>query len=295
MDELILNLKQKQKAVRIALLIDLIVIVGTFAAVYLARSPFPAVIGAALFILAVINTSKKSKQYTLYFKENVVKNALCEVFDNVSFTPDAGIPWDVVSATGMINTGNRFNSNDLVTGTYKGVAFKQSDVLIEEETTDSEGNTSTSTIFMGRWMIFDFNKEFRCEMQMISKGFFASKRKGGIFARKENKLNKLEFENEEFNKQFKVYAQNQEEAFYLITPQIMDALLKLRSESKAPLMLMFTGGVLHIALQNNKDAFEAKIFGNNDPESEKERIVKDIRVITDFIDGMAMDRDIYKN
>lgn len=254
--------------------------------------------GLVLFIPAVIAGIigiTSYKKYTACFKENVVKAALEEVFDDVTFTPKSGIPYDVVYSTGMIQTGNRYSSNDLVAGEYKGVKFTQSDVCIEEETVDSDGNTSTTTIFQGRWMTFDFNKEFRCDLQIVSRWFGASKRKGGLFSRKENKLNKLEFENETFNKEFKVYGQNQEEAFYLITPQIMESLLNLRTTLKAPIMLMFVGGVLHIAVNNNKDAFEAKLFGKLDLDVEKQRVIADTRVITDFVDGMAMERDIYKS
>ena len=74
----------------------------------------------------------------------------------------------------------------------------------------------------------------------------------------------------------------------------MENLMKLRKNSRAPIMLMFVGGCLHIAVQNNKDAFEPKLFGKVTPESEKNRVLGDIRVITDFVDEMALDRDIYK-
>lgn len=252
-----------------------------------------AIAGFALLIVSAILTAKWNKAYTTFFKENLVRSVLSEVFTDMTFTPSAGIAESVVYGTGMVRQGDIFSSNDLITGTYNGVAFSQSDVHIEEESTDSEGHTTTTTLFRGRWMIFEFNKEFRCELQVVSRWFSASRRKG-LFARKENRMQRLEFENEQFNKEFHVYGQNQEEAFYLLTPHMMESLLRLRQGMKAPVMLMFVGGVLHIAVQNNKDAFEANVFGKCDPERDRARILADTRVITDFVDEMNLDRDIYK-
>lgn len=251
-------------------------------------------LGIAAAVVFGIFAARNSKRYTTYYKENVVKAALAEVFTDMTFEPKFGISREVVASTRMIQMGNRYSANDLITGKYHEVAFTQSDVCIEDETTDSKGNTSTTTLFKGRWMIFEFNKEFRCDLQVISKHFFSSRRKGGLFTKKEERLHKVEFEDEAFNKEFKVYAQDEQEAFYLLTPQIMQALMALRAGMRAPIMLMFVGGRLHIAVYNGKDAFEAKLFGKLDLSQEKARILADTRVITDFVDGMAMDRDLYK-
>ncbi len=245
-------------------------------------------------VISGIFSAITTKKYTACFKENIVRGALQEVFTDLVFEPKRGLPSDVVFGTGMVQIGNRYSSNDLITGRYKGVNFTQSDVEIEEETSDSDGGSSSTTLFKGRWMIFEFNKDFRCDMQVVSRWFAGSRRKGGLFTKKEDKLDRLKFENEEFNKEFKVFAQDEQEAFYIMTPHMMESLLKLRREVKAPVMFMFVGGVLHIAVHNGKDAFEAKLFGKLDPETERQRILADIRVITDFVDDMELDRDLYK-
>lgn len=47
----------------------------------------------------------------------------------------------------------------------QNISVEQADVHIEEEyePTDNNGNTTTTwvTIFRGKWMIFDFNKNFK--------------------------------------------------------------------------------------------------------------------------------------
>ncbi len=292
MEELFEKLRGMQKKAGIsvaALLLSLVALVITFK---LAGAFGFIFVGTAL--IAGIFAVRTNKAYTACYKENVVRTVLGEVFDDLIFEPGNGIDEDTVYGTGMVQVGDRFSSNDLIAGTYHGVRFRQSDVHIEEETHDSDGNTSTSTLFRGRWIMLEFNKTFRADMQVISKHFFASKRKGGLFTKKENKLNKIELENETFNKEFRVFAQDQQEAFYILTPHMMEALMRLREGVKAPIMLMFVGGTLHVAVENNKDAFEAKIFGKLDPEQERQRILGDIRIITAFADEMELDRDIYQ-
>lgn len=292
MDEIYTTLRSMQRKAGTGIALLLILIIASLPVFRLCGAY--GFIPIALAVPAGIVGIRAQRTYTRYFKENVVRGVLEEVFTDLTFTPERGISSDVVYGTGMMRQGDIYHSNDLITGYYKGVGVTQSDVDIEEEHTDSDGDRTTTTLFRGRWMIFEFNKEFRCDMQIVSRGFWSARRKGGLFSKKENKMPKVEFENEAFNKVFTAYAHDQQEAFYLITPAIMDALLKLKEGVRAPLMLGFVGGSLHIALQNGKDAFEAKLFGKLDPEKERQRILADTRVITDFVDEMALDRDIYK-
>lgn len=265
------------------------VVIGGFCGL----GPFIWVFFILLFVLGIY-TAKIVKSYGAYYKENVVAGLLRETLENVTFEVNNGIPEETVRATGMMAHGNRYSSNDLITASYHGVGFVQSDVCIEQESTDSKGNTSTTTVFRGRWITLSFNKEFAYDLQVKSSSFSAASFTSRLFTRKEERRDRVKMENEAFNKEFQVYAQNEQEAFYILTPHLMESLLTLRTTLKAPLMLMFTGGVLHIAVYNNKDAFEPKIFGKLDPEEERARVLADISVITDFVDEMALDRDIYK-
>ena len=54
-------------------------------------------------------------------------------------------------------------------------------------------------MFKGHWFIFDFNKAFKADLQVVDKHFGNAKR-GGLFSKK--KFNKVELEDIEFNKTF---------------------------------------------------------------------------------------------
>ena len=214
--------------------------------------------------------------------------------EDVSFDPNSGISRYEIEDLGVLRC-DEYSSNDLITATYKGVAFRQSDVHMVDVTTDSKGNRSESTVFRGRWLVFDFNKDFNWNLELISKGFHSARRIGGILSFGQTKTERIKLEDEAFNKTFKVFAENEHEAFYILTPHIMQSLLQLKEELNAPILLTFAGGRLHIGVYNGKDAFEGKIFGKIDIEAEKARMLSDLRLITNFVDELSLERDIYKH
>lgn len=261
-------------------------------------SPLGILLSLAGVLLFIFWANKVRRTYVNEYKQGLVRTSLNEMFSDVAFFPSAGIPWETVRDTQMMYTGDRFTSNDLITAKYNGIPFTQSDVHIQEEHTDSDGHTYYSTVFRGRWIIFDFNKELFRNLQVVSKDFTGDKKKGGflsnLFSSKSEKYEKISFENEAFNKAFTVYGQNQQEAFYVLTPHIMESLLNLKSASRSPLMLMFVNGQLHVASQTGKDAFEPSVFRKTNVARDKQSIIADIRVITSFADALRLENNIYK-
>ena len=116
---------------------------------------------------------------------------------------------------GMLDTGDRFNSNDYISGTYKNIKFEQSDICIEEkhEERDSDGNKKEvwDTIFEGRVMVFDFNKKFKSTMQVSTSYFSATSLPSN------KQFYNVKMEDIEFNKLFTIYAENEHDAFYILT------------------------------------------------------------------------------
>ena len=269
------------------------------AAVAATRQPFllffflvPGIIVSALLM------KKPRQRYRAAFKQAYVRRALQSVFTDLYYDPERGISYDTIAATRMMNMGDRFRSEDYISGRYKDIPFEQSDVHIEEErqSTDSEGHTTTEyvTIFRGRWMIFDFNKEFKANVQIAQKGFPNAKRKR-FFGKKEELFKPVEMESEIFNKQFRVFAQNEHDAFYIITPSFMERVQSLTARNKGKLLFCFVGNRLHIAIHDNKDSFEpGSIFKRPDEEKLTQKLRVEIGVITQFIDELSLDNNLFK-
>ena len=246
-------------------------------------------------ILTIVKTIINGKDIRLFnkeFKNIFVFTALKSTFQNVKYSPDKGFSESFVDEIGMINTSDRFNSNDYISGTYKGIKFEQSDMHIEEEheTTDSEGNKTTTwiTIFRGRLMIFDFNKSFKSNIRVSTKYFRADKLPWS------KKFSKIKMEDVEFNKLFSIYSQSEHEAFYILTPHFMEKIKTLTNNLNCGIMYAFIDNKLYIAIDNNTDSFEYNVFKVIDEQKINEDLSKDIRLITKFVEELNLEKDLFR-
>ncbi len=243
-----------------------------------------------LFFIFVVR--KKSAEYRKFYKENVVKSILKEFFDDLFFDPAGGISKEAIDGTDMMMLGNSFSSNDYISGRYKDIRFEQSDVLIQDVRSTGK-QTTTVTYFQGRWMIFEFNKKFVYDMQISEKSFLYSKHKNSLFASKEERFKKIEFEDEAFNSVFTTYAKNEHEAYYIVTPHFMQNLMHFNNAVSGDLLLCFVDNKLHLALNNRKDAFEPSVFKKVELAFERERILNDLSVIIKFVETLRLDNDLF--
>lgn len=246
-------------------------------------------------IISVILGSITSNKFSLAFKNTFVLKALNSIFNNLVYEPEKGLDRAIIANTQMMNMGDRYRSNDFISGTYKNINFVQADVHIEEEhyTTDSNGNTTVTwiTLFKGRWMVFDFNKVFKANIQVCQKGF-SNATVNNFFAKV--KYKKVNMEDQDFNNKFRVYAQDEHDAFYILTPSLMEKIKIVTTKSKAKLLFCFIDDKLHIGINNYKDSFEPSLFKKIDEEEILKIISDDIQVITNFVDELNLDNDLFK-
>ena len=261
---------------------------------FVALLTLPLIIISFAIVAIIFTTREQAKKYKDAYKSYFVEKNLAKTFTDLKYSHEMGLSRSVLSATQMIDTGDVYGSNDLTTGKYKDVAFTQADVHIQEKHTDSDGNTQYVTIFKGRFMIFEFPKKFSFRLEVVEKGF------GAAMVPSKNKTNgrkfeKVKLESSEFNKMFRTFAEDGFEAFYLLDPAFIDNILKLGNEYKGKLLLCFLENRLVVGLKDGKDAFEPpSIFKEIDETAESEKINKDIRLITDFVDKLKLDRKLFK-
>lgn len=231
-----------------------VIITAVFAFLLGGLHPMLLMIIFASFVLTSVIASKNKKEYSTVYKNLLVREALENTFTDFQFFPSLGISKNEIIFTDMMQMGNRYYCEDYVKGKYKEVPFEQSDVCIQNVTHTGK-TTNTVTYFRGRWMIFNFNKNFRCDLQVREKGFSYSKRKGGLFTPDDEKMEKIELEDIDFNNRFDVRGQNIQEAFYLLTPQIIEAMHNLSEQTSGRIMFCFVRNKLHVAVNNGVNSF----------------------------------------
>ncbi len=293
LEELRLKIKGRYiKGIIITIIVTLLVAFFRFSLII-----FPIVLG---IIVTIFSTVKLKQEYKITFKKVFVVKALESKFTDLVYEPNRGMPYETISKTNMMYMGDRYHSEDFISAKYKNIKFEQADVHIEEEhtSTDSDGHTTTSyvTIFKGRWMVFDFNKSFKADVQIAQKGFGNAKVKTmSLFGKKDDLFKKVSMESEDFNRRFNVYAQNEHDAFYIITPSLMNRIEKLDDLNKGKLLLCFIDNRLHIGIYDNKDSFEPdSVFKEINEQEIIKRISGDVEMIAQFVDELNLDNDLFK-
>lgn len=248
---------------------------------------FGLFVGIALTIILVQVPQNK---FRTAFKEYFVLNYLKTIFTDLIYKPEYGLDESIIENTNMVDMGDRYSSEDYMSGKYKGINVVQADVHIEEIDNDDEGSSSF-TLFKGRWMIFEFNKTFKSNLQIYQKGIRSYNLNNSL---SKKYYNKVSLEDQEFNNIFTVYAQNEHEAFYILTPHFMERMKNISSIVRGSLLFCFIDNKLHVGLYDNNDSFEWNIFKKLDESNLKNTIISDIKAITDFVDELNLDNTLFK-
>lgn len=242
-----------------------------------------------IIIITVINR-KDTERFREIYKKHVVLESLNKVFTDITYLPNEEMDYYKIAETNMMYMGDYYYSNDYIKGKYKNINFELADVMLEDEYTDSDGDTHRVTIFQGQWFIFDFNKKFKSDIQVCEKTFKNAKRRNKKY---ENKFKKVELESLEFNKKFNVYARKEIEAYYILTPSMMEKIMNVNEKIKGHLLFCFIDNKLHIGLYNNKDLFEPSIHKKIDIARDILKTNEELSIITNFIDLLNLDNDIF--
>ena len=93
-------------------------------------------------------------------------------------------------------------------------------------------------------------------------------------------------DNEQFSKRFCVRADVPQEAYYILTPHMMEYILTMADKSGGTVYLSFLReGKMHVAVQTGRDFFE---FGksNANVEELRQKFLGELRWFTDVIDTL---------
>lgn len=248
-----------------------------------------AIICLVLTFVFGFQFAKHNEALKKTLSSNVINEVLNEVFETVEYNPFGKI--SSITSAGMVFPFHydKIRGSDYIKTTYRGLNIELSDIELinAEENTDAEGNVdrSENRVFRGQWLICDFGKELSGEVHISGK----SKKSYGVSINGNVKM-----ENERFNKRFFVSAQNPEEAYYILTPHMMEYILSMSEKSGGTVYMSFLrGGKLHIAVQTGRDFFELG-GGKVNIESLRDKFLTELHWFTSIIDELQLTDTLYK-
>ncbi|MNK35175.1 hypothetical protein D3C87_536910 [compost metagenome] len=264
--------------------------------------PIPAVIAGLIPLIygAVLHykISDSLRAYKNAYKQDVIGAALKFLDESLALQPGAGIDVSEFVYTQLFTQNpDRYNTEDLVTGSAGKTRFYFAEVHAEYKTvTQTKNGTRTEwhDIFRGIIFAADFNKNFNGVTIVRPKGFanalgaWFSK---NIFSFGDSDVVKLE--NPDFDKTFITYGSDQVEARYILTPAMMERILKLNHETKYDITLSFIESRMYIAFPLNRNYFEAPVFKSlNNAEALNDDITA-IKFMYDIVQELDLNTRIW--
>lgn len=247
----------------------------------------------ALFVVFMLVTivlglqwSKAGGMVKKLLSDNIISAVIKEALgDGVEYNPGGKIqPGSMVFPF----TYNQVSGSDHIRANYNGLNIELGDIelLNVTEDTDENGNTQrqTDTCLKGQWLICDFGKELAGEVY-ISEWTKKDRRK-----MKSN----VTMDNEAFSKRFCVRADNPQEAYYILTPHMMEYITSMADKSGATVYMSFLRtGKMHVAVKTGRDFFELGKDNVNVGEL-RQKFLGELRWFTDIVDTLRVEENLYK-
>ena len=294
LDELLELGKRIKKRNTISGIVAVVGVIATICCFGTAFFPIGLIICVGALISILITNTRLGNKYRELYKTTMIDRVAKEYFSEYEYKPETGFAKDYLRSLGIMSFGSDYRSEDTLKGVYNGVPFTRADVYIADTTTDSEGNSSTTVYFRGQWLEIVPNKAFNTDLQIIQSGFSFTNRKKGIFTKKAERRHVLETEDVEFNKRFQCLCQNDAEAFYLLTPSLMQAIMRLSEILPYKMMIAFVNNTLHVLVDTHRDSMEPSSPKNGNFDLQIADLRPDMEIIVNVITGLLVDRDIYR-
>ena len=238
-------------------------------------------------VVAGFRVEKNNSKVKQLLSDDVVSGVLKEALgDTVVYSP-----------LGTINPGpmvfpfsyNCVEGSDHIKAVYHGLNIELGDISLidESEFTDNEtGQTEKQSLlyFRGQWLTCDFGKELAGEVYISER---AKRKRRGM-------KSDVSMDNEQFDTRFCVRANNPQEAFYILTPHMMEYITAMADKSGGAVYMSFLrSGKMHVAVQTGRDFFELGKT-NTDAETLRQKFLGELRWFTDIVDTLRVEDTIYK-
>ncbi len=254
--------------------------------------PLAVAIGPAVFFIIVIpflggglyaaHNYKQIKNLSIAFKTKYLPEEMQKIFPDGKYYHNRGFTEEEIISSGLLHKQDRFASEDLIEGSFAGVNFKCCDIT-QKDVRSNGKSTTVVTVFQGRFYEFDFPKAFKYNLLLLQPYNY----------RPFSGFTKVKTENVQFNSEIKIYAKNEHEAFYILTPNFMEKIMYMDKKYEDKIGFSFKDNRLYIAIDSRVDHFDLKAFKQVNA-SIFEEYRNELNDILDFIRILQLDLTLFK-
>lgn len=149
-------------------------------------------------------------------------------------------------------------------------------------------------LFKGLFFSADFNKnlsESTFVLPDLAEKLFGKSGQTLQWSKHHGQLVKLE--NQDFEKQFVVYSSSQQEARYVLTPLMMEAILNIKNKYRKKMYFSFTQSSVNMAIRYKKGLFEPRIHTSGVKRSDMEQMLDLLNLIETIVTEMDLNTRIW--
>lgn len=239
---------------------------------------------------------RKRPDFKTQYKDTVIRKIIQFISPELVYSSHQFISNTKFSNSGIfLQQVDIYNGEDLVQGMIDKTTVEFCELHTQDRTTDSKGRTHYVTIFKGIFYIADFHKNFIGKTYVLSD---FGERFMGFFGKMFQDMNIMRpdvvrLENPEFEKYFVVYATDQVEARYILSPSFMEKLLAFRKRVNTTIQLSFIESQVYLAIPMKKNLFEPSLRKTVKRFEDVEEYYDQVCFCTDIVEELNLNTRIW--
>jgi len=251
-----------------------------------------ALMPIGLLVLAVtgfFNIINWGASYKRQYKESIMPVLLSGIDPHLTYATHRYIPKSHFSHSNFVShrRAQNYTGNDLIAGTIGETAFW----MCEVEASYMEQNTERLS-FQGLFMEADFHKHFSGTSLVIPKKSHAGMQP--VYNRfKNSSLSDVHLEHLRFANKFAVYSNDQVTARYILSPSMMENIMRIQAKFGHPVYASFIEGRMYLGIDWRVDMFSPTLRDTADDRYMLQELYEDIRDCIGLIDDLNLNTRIW--
>ncbi len=239
-------------------------------------------------------------EYVHQFKIRVIDKIVKFIDPGLTYWPNGHISAVRFNSSRIFERyPDRMRGDDLVEGKIgeTKVAFSEVHAEHKTETVDRYGNRRRrySTIFKGLFFIAGFNKRFYGKVVVLPDTAEHLLGDLGSLLQSVNTSRGqfVKMDDPEFEKYFVVYADDQIEARYVLSPSLMKRIVEFRKKTGKRVYLSFVGSEVFVAIPYRRSLFEPPVFSKVTSFKNAQHYYEDLKLAIGIVDDLNLNTRIW--
>ena len=271
------------KALTVLYSITAMIIIASIVALFIAGLMAAGIIFFFAIVLSFIcSLSIRSFRRAVYNGE-IFQKMLNEILPGAVLDKERTITNKVVRNCGICPYYDRIYSDLNIKGTYKEVDFYFSSFNMSEIDNSKSLIKVNDKKFKGAFFAFDYKDDKFGTTRVFEKGYL-DKMLSGSFKQ-------VETEGILFNKKFNVYTEDEQKAFYFLSPYVQESMLNIENKFKGRVSFAYHAGFVFVAIDSAVISMDIKM--TKPIKVQLDELAKKLEFIPELIESLQLTSSKY--